>query len=178
MPRGQELAARGLPPCFPSGPVEREDDFRGGSLGGDGLSLLRALWLVWAKEFSSPFSEPQAAGSDLPSLVLATPDAVMDPRSKQGPGSREWQRPSSPALTPPSPCLAGQLLAPPSRWVMSRWESELSEFWPGGPALLGRAQSRAWPLRLLAALAWPESLSSFAGHVALTLFLLTQELYL
>lgn len=28
---------------------------------GDGLPLLRVLWLFWAKEFSSLFSEPQAA---------------------------------------------------------------------------------------------------------------------
>lgn len=41
------------------GPEERRR--RGWGPLGDSLPLLRVLLLVWAKEFSSPFSEPQAA---------------------------------------------------------------------------------------------------------------------
>lgn len=55
-----------------------QDHWRGKRTSGPGskLSFLRALGLVWAKEFSPFFSEPRAAVTQLCPEALVPPDAV------------------------------------------------------------------------------------------------------
>ena len=83
-----------------------------------------ALWLVWAKEFSSLFSVPQAAvAPPCPRLVLMIPDARTDLRSKQGPRSGEWQWLSAAAWRTPAPAVTGSPSVPLPFCTVSRWDS-------------------------------------------------------
>lgn len=114
---------------------------------GGGLSLLRVLWLVWAKEYSSLFSELQAAVAQ-PCLVGFCCSRCCDrPQEQVGSCVQGAQQLSTPC---PCPYQDGNSLVRLPFCTTPRWESQLSEFQPEGPSTPGLAHGR--PLALVSCL--------------------------